>query len=378
VTAFDGVDGAEVPAELVAVTVKVTDWPSARPGTIAQVLGSSAVIVWPVEAVTVNEVTGAPSTVAGAAQRTVAEEDPAVAVTPVGVWARVAAAAVAGANHTSSVAAARHSAARWTFNRLDGPASGIYLRAGAYPPLPERKPPNGQGSSLPAVSTTPALLVAAAGVGFGHAILPDHWMPLAVVGRTRRYPLSRVARLSGLAGVAHVLVSIVLGAVIVVIGLQLRSTVEHAQDAIVGSLLIATGVAFAVLELTGYGHSHAHDHDDGHQHEHDHEDHHDHATHDHARGGHSLLSVMVPFGAAASPDLTILPVFLAATTAGAGAAIGSVVVFGAVTIATIVGLTLFAAAGGYQVRGQWLERWGNLITAAVLVVIGLLVLTGVV
>ena len=216
------------------------------------------------------------------------------------------------------------------------------------------------------MSTTPALLVAAAGVGFGHAILPDHWVPLAVVGRTRRYPLSRVARLSGLAGVAHVLVSIVLGALIVAIGLQLRSTVEHAQDAIVGSLLIATGVAFCVLELTGHGHGHAHDHD--HDHDHDHTD----------RSSHSLLSVMVPFGAAASPDLTILPVFLAATTAGAGAAIGSVVVFGTVTIATIVGLTLFAAAGGYQVRGQWLERWGNLITAGVLAAIGLLVLTGVV
>jgi len=216
------------------------------------------------------------------------------------------------------------------------------------------------------MSTTPALLVAAAGVGFGHAILPDHWVPLAVVGRTRRYPLSRVARLSGLAGVAHVLVSIVLGALIVAIGLQLRSTVEHAQDAIVGSLLIATGVAFCVLELTGHGHGHAHDHD--HDHDHDHTD----------RSSHSLLSVMVPFGAAASPDLTILPVFLAATTAGADAAIGSVVVFGTVTIATIVGLTLFAAAGGYQVRGQWLERWGNIITAGVLVAIGLLVLTGVV
>ncbi|HUA45387.1 MAG TPA: hypothetical protein VMA77_09190 [Solirubrobacteraceae bacterium] len=229
------------------------------------------------------------------------------------------------------------------------------------------------------MSTTPALLVAAAGVGFGHAILPDHWVPLAVVGRTRRYPLSRVARLSGLAGVAHVLVSIVLGAVIVAIGLQLRSTVEHAQDAIVGSLLIATGVAFAGLELTGHGHGHAHDHDHEHAHaQHNHDHHQEHATHDHARAGHSLLSVMVPFGAAASPDLTILPVFLAATTAGAGAAIGSVVVFGAVTIATIVGLTLFAAAGGYQVRGQWLERWGNLITATVLVAIGLLVLTGVV
>jgi hypothetical protein len=47
------------------------------------------------------------------------------------------------------------------------------------------------------MSATPALLAASAGVGFGHAILPDHWVPLAVLGRTRRYSLKRVARLSG-------------------------------------------------------------------------------------------------------------------------------------------------------------------------------------
>ena len=222
------------------------------------------------------------------------------------------------------------------------------------------------------MSTTPALLAAAAGVGFGHAVLPDHWVPLAVVGRTRRYPLTKVARLSGLAGVAHVLVSVVLGAVIVAVGLQLRSTVEHAQDAIVGSLLIATGVLFLGLELTGHGHGHHHEHDHAHPGGHAHHDHHEH------KHGHSLLSIMVPFGAAASPDLTILPVFLAATTAGAGAAVGSVIVFGAVTIGTIVGLTLFATAGGYQIRGQWLERWGNVVTAVVLLALGLLVITGVV
>jgi nickel/cobalt exporter len=219
-------------------------------------------------------------------------------------------------------------------------------------------------------SNGPALLAAAAGVGFGHAILPDHWVPLAVLGRTRRYPLSRVARLSGLAGVAHVLVSIVLGAVIIAIGLQFRSSIETAQATIVGWILIATGIAFAVLEVSGRGHHH---------HDHDH-DHHDH-DHDHpepgARGGlHGLAAVMVPFGAAASPDLTILPVFLAATTAGLATALGSLVVFAAVTIGTIVGLTLAATRGGYQIRGQWLERWGNAFTALVLVIIGLLVLTG--
>jgi len=235
----------------------------------------------------------------------------------------------------------------------------------------------------------PALLAAAAGVGFGHAILPDHWVPLAVLGRTRRYPLSRVARLSGLAGVAHVLVSIVLGAVIIAIGLQFRSTIQSAQDTIIGCVLIATGLGFAVLELTGRGHHHDHDHDDHHHHhDPDHDDHEDgdhEDAHDHhaslerpTRGFHGLAAVMVPFGAAASPDLTILPVFLAATTAGVATALGSLVIFAAVTIGTIVGLTLAATRGGYEIRGQWLERWGNVFTALVLVVIGALVLTGVI
>jgi hypothetical protein len=238
-------------------------------------------------------------------------------------------------------------------------------------------------------SATPAVLAAAAGVGVGHAILPDHWVPLAVVGRTQRYPLARVARLSLLAGVAHVLVSLLLGAIMVVIGLQLRSTVESAQNTIIGVVLVLTGVAFAALELSGRAHGHSHE---GTPAQADvrgqaHGDHHPHlhapresdaivvAEGSRVRG---LASIMVPFGAAASPDLTILPVFLAATAAGAFTAAGALIVFSAVTIGTIVGLTLLACFGGYQVRGQWLERWGNVLTAVVLVVIGALVLAGVV
>jgi nickel/cobalt transporter (NicO) family protein len=82
--------------------------------------------------------------------------------------------------------------------------------------------------------TTPALIAAAAGVGFGHPVLPDYWVPLAVLGRANRYPLARVAQLSGLAGVAHVIVSLLLGPAIVVVGLQLRCVVESAQNTIVG------------------------------------------------------------------------------------------------------------------------------------------------
>lgn len=229
--------------------------------------------------------------------------------------------------------------------------------------------------------TTPALVAAAAGVGLGHAILPDHWVPLAVLSRTHRYRLSRVARLAGLAGVTHVLVSVVIGAVIVIVGLQLRSTVEHVQNAIVGGLLIATAVGFAVMEATGHGHAHAHAHDHDHDGEHaarDHDGEHEARDHDgeHDHAGHGRGAFMVSFGAAASPDLTILPVFLAATTAGAGASIASLVAFSAVTVTTIVTLTLLATIGGYGLRSQWLDRWGNAFTALVLLIVGVLVLTG--
>ena len=139
-----------------------------------------------------------------------------------------------------------------------------------------------------------------------------------------------------------------------------------------------------MLELTGHGHTHDHDHDrimittmtmittmittmtti---------------TASDHGRGRlRGAGAVMVPFGAAASPDLTILPVFLAATAAGIATAVGSLLIFAAVTIGTIVELTLAATRGGYEIRGQWLERWGNALTALVLILVGALVFTGVI
>jgi threonine/homoserine/homoserine lactone efflux protein len=170
-----------------------------------------------------------------------------------------------------------------------------------------------------------------------------------------------------LAAIAHVLLSIVLGGVIIAVGLQFRSAVQSAQDTIIGCLLIATGAGFALFELS---HGHGHDHPAPDARESSREDAHE------PSGVRGLAAIMVPFGAAASPDLTILPVFLAASTVGVGAAIASLTVFAAVTIGTIVGLTLAAARGGYEIRGQWLDRWGNTLTAVTLLIIGALVLTG--
>lgn len=264
------------------------------------------------------------------------------------------------------------------------------------------------------------MLLAAVGIGVGHAILPDHWMPLAMLARTRRYPTRKVLRLSLAAAVTHVLVSLLAGAVLIAVGMRFRDSVARHTDLAVGGVLVATGLILLVFEALGRGHSHPHPHGHGHGHhddgDHDHRDNdhdHHHADHDHphphpARATptpapalalldrpittthpappplpspprrRSLLTFLVPFGAAASPDLTILPLFLAAGALGTAPALGVLAVFTAATVVVIVGLTVACALGAARLTAPWIEKRANALTAATLVVIGGLVAGGVI
>ena len=228
-----------------------------------------------------------------------------------------------------------------------------------------------------ASASVPLLLGAAAAVAVLHSILPDHWVPLAVVGRTQRWSLFRVARVSALASAGHVAASVVLAGIIAAIGLQFQRQLETQQGHIVGAVLILTGVGFLIWGLTG--HSHDHDHDCGHDHE---------AAPTYEEGhtptgqaapqtlARRLAGVAVPFGVAASPDLTILPVALAASAVGRATVVGVIGVFAVVTMATFIGLTVLATLAGYQIKGEWLERHANTITAVVLIAIGVVAYIG--
>jgi len=225
-----------------------------------------------------------------------------------------------------------------------------------------------------ASASIPLLIGAATAVAVLHSILPDHWVPLAVVGRTQRWSVLRVARVSALASAGHVLASVVLAGIIAAIGLQFQRQLEAQQGHIVGAVLILTGLGFLIWGLTGHGHGHGHDHDHGHADGHDHDD--DTASASRQTLARRLAAIAVPFGVAASPDLTILPVALAASAVGRGAVVGVIVVFAVVTMATFIGLTVLATLAGYQIKGEWLERNANTITALVLIAIGLVAYVG--
>lgn len=251
------------------------------------------------------------------------------------------------------------------------------------------------------------LLGAAAVVAILHSVLPDHWVPLAVVARTQRWNILRVGRVTFLASLGHVITSLILGGIIAVVGLQFQQKIETQQGHIVGAVLTLTGILFLIWGLVGHGphgHSHGenhthnhddhqHDHDHSHGHSHEHSNHHDHDDHAHGHDHHEhhdhdhhslkeqpllkrLAAVAIPFGVAASPDLTILPVALAASAIGTAAVVGVLSVFTILTIITFIGLTVIATLAGYQIKGAWLEKNANTITSLVLIAIGIVAFIG--
>ena len=224
----------------------------------------------------------------------------------------------------------------------------------------------------------------------------------------------RLARTSFLAAAGHVLTSIALGGAVALVGLQFQKQIETQQGHIVGGLLVVTGLGFLVWGLTGHGHLHEHGaehdgptYDQSHDHQHEagvaiapehthahvhagvrHSHRHSHEAFIRARADliadHSsrgtllgqLSAIAVPFGVAASPDLTFLPFAIAASALGLGSVAAVLGAFSAVTLITFVGLTVIATEVGYQMRGEWLEKNANTITSAVLIAIGVVAYVG--
>ena len=186
-----------------------------------------------------------------------------------------------------------------------------------------------------------------------HSAMPDHWVPLALVARASRWSLSRTARVSLLAALGHVGASLVLGMTLGAVG-PLREWAAMREGRVIGALLMATGAS-----LYAYGRLGARRERPP-------------SLHQVRRAPRSLGQYVVPFGVAASPNLAILPIALAAAGLGGPALLFALASFTAGTLATFLALSVFGTAFGYLVEWPWLERNGESVSAALLVAIGLL------
>ena len=201
------------------------------------------------------------------------------------------------------------------------------------------------------------LLGAAATIGLFHTLIGvDHTLPFVVLAKSQKWSLKKLWLVTGACGLAHVLSSVLIGAIGIGLGVALDKLewIESSRGGIASKLLIGLGLAYMVWGIVraarGTRHSHAHAHDDGtvHQHEHDHM-----ADHVHIHAGNkkltaaktaSVLGLFIVF--VLGPCEALIPMLMApAFDRSWSVVVGVVVVFGLTTLLTMLAVVTIGYVG---------------------------------
>lgn len=215
-----------------------------------------------------------------------------------------------------------------------------------------------------------SVLGAAALVAVTHTILgPDHYVPLVMLARARRWSAWRTAVVTAACGAGHVAASILLSLIALWMGMAASRLEgwERARGGLAAWGLIAFGLAYAAYGIRhGIRRSRgleAHSHG-GHVHAHTG------STHPHEHGRQAPRGDTVTFWSLflvfiLGPCEPLLPlVLLPASRGRAGLALAAGLLFGALTIASMVGLTLAGLSGFRRVSAPSLERWSHALAGA--------------
>ncbi|HTX43301.1 MAG TPA: sulfite exporter TauE/SafE family protein, partial [Methanocella sp.] len=121
----------------------------------------------------------------------------------------------------------------------------------------------------------------AASIGFVHTVIgPDHYLPFIVISRARRWTMRKTLAVSLLAGLGHILSSVVLGFAGIALGLAVARLkgVESFRGELAAWLLVGFGLVYFIWGMRrawkNKPHAHAHFHaaDAAHEHVHTHAD----------------------------------------------------------------------------------------------------------
>jgi sulfite exporter TauE/SafE len=227
------------------------------------------------------------------------------------------------------------------------------------------------------------LLGSAAALGAVHTLFgPDHYVPFVALSKARQWSLRKTLWITGLCGLGHIAGSVALGFVGIALGIGVRQLelVESQRGDIAAWLLVGFGVAYAtwgtVRALRNKPHTHRHMHSHGlvHSHAHSHD-----ADHMHPHGADVrsltpwILFTIFVFGPC-EPLIPLLMYPAAALSPGAIALVA--VVFGAVTIATMLAVVSLLVLGLTSVSTERLGRLSHPLAGVTIFLCGIAIFLG--
>jgi len=227
------------------------------------------------------------------------------------------------------------------------------------------------------------LIATAASIGLVHTLLgPDHYLPFVVLSRARRWTPARTAAITVLCGLGHVGSSVVLGIAGIAFGVAVARLefLEAARGNVAAWLLTGFGLVYTVWGVwrarKGAPHRHIHLHDgEAHSHGHSHQQGH---VHSHEPADVVSLTPWILFTIFVfGPCEPLIPLLMypAAESSTLGVVLVAVV-FGVVTIATMVVVVLLLVYGVAHLPTAGLERWSHALAGAAILLCGIAIHLG--
>ncbi len=226
--------------------------------------------------------------------------------------------------------------------------------------------------------TTWVLLGTAVATAIFHTLIPDHWLPFVLVGRSRGWTIRRTAAISGASALLHVALSVAIGLVAVAVGVESAKAIGGGLARVSAVLLVVFGLSYALWAWRKGGHFHPggsmlHRAGDvsacaGKEGPADPEHLHYHADTGLIRGTDGRSDAYLAAIVGLNPCVLVFPILIATAENGAGSVALVSLAYGATTIGLMVGLAVAGVAGtrAFRLPGavRHMEAWSGLIIAA--------------
>ncbi len=222
------------------------------------------------------------------------------------------------------------------------------------------------------------LCATAASIGFFHTLFgPDHYLPFVMMSKARRWPLAKTGVITFLCGMGHILSSVIIGVIGIVFGIAIMKL--EALEAFRGNLaawaFIGFGLAYFIWGLRKairnkpHRHTHFHEGDNSHLHEHAHKDEH---AHVHSVGEQNITPWILFTIFVLGPCEPLIPLLMYPAAKNSVEGIFLVaLIFGAVTILTMLGMVIPLSFGFNLVPLGRLERYSHALAGATIFLSGI-------
>jgi ABC-type nickel/cobalt efflux system permease component RcnA len=188
------------------------------------------------------------------------------------------------------------------------------------------------------------LIGAVLAVGVFHTMVPDHWLPIVLMARQRKWSTQRTALAALQAGTGHVVSTLLIAVLFWGAGAAFATRFSGWVETATSVALVGFGLWVAIGAWREM-HKQSHDTKTG-----------------------SRIALLLILGS--SPMIEGIPAFFAAGQYGLWLLIIMALVFAAATISVYIVFSVYSAKGLKQVRFGRFERYGEIVSGAVIALVG--------